>query len=172
MLKKFCPILLLLFLLPFAATAFAQSTALPASASMKTFAGVCLRNIGDLEVLRKDLKAKGFPQLQETAARSFLNGHAGDAWPVPDAGSMGNLVLTLPTDHYECTVMARLGSTVQAEAEFVELMSKPQAPFVMGEQSDTHTAPGSSNDVHTLGYSWKIPGAPKALAFFLTTAAA
>jgi len=137
---------------------------------VKMFAGLCARRIGDLEGLRKELKAKGAPVLQDAAARLFLDGHPGDVWPVPEAGGVGNLVLTLPSDRYECNVLARRGPVAQAESEFSQLVANAPAPFVSEKKTDSRSSTPTNGEIHTMGYLWRIGADPKALALLLTTA--
>ena len=151
------------------ASAHAQTPSQPGASFMKVFAGLCMRGIGDLEALRSELKTKGLPTLQEAAARVFLDGRPGDAWPVPEAGALGNLVLILPSDQYECSVLARRGAATPTQAEFSQLLTKPPVPFASELKTDERPSSALNGEIHTLGYLWKLDGNPKALAFMLTT---
>lgn len=148
----------------------AQVPAQPGSSFTRTFAGLCVRRMEDLEALRRELKAKGFPTLQQTAASAFLGGRPGDAWPIPEAGAMGNLVLLLPADRAECSVLARRGPTEQAEAEFQQLATNPVTPVKSELKIDRKSPTAESGEAHTLGYMWMAEGQPTAAALFLTTA--
>jgi hypothetical protein len=83
---------------------------------------------------------------------------------------MGNVVLTLPSDHSACSVLARRGSTTQAESEFVQLVKKPPPRFLSELKTDEHSSTPANGKIHTLGYVWKMDSNPKTLAFFLTAA--
>jgi hypothetical protein len=150
--------------------AVAQTPLQPGASFLRTFAGLCVRRVGNFEALRSELKAKGFPTLLEPAARAFLGGRPGDVWPIPESGVAGNLVLVLPADRPECSVLARRGPIAKAEAEFRQLAAG--APFPLSsELKSEQTAPTIPNgDVHTLGYEWKLDG-KAAYGLFLSTSA-
>lgn len=155
----------------FLGSSAAQHIPQPGASFLKVFAGLCMRRVGDLEGLRNELKSKGLPQLQQLAARAFLDGHPGDVWPIPESGVMGNLVLALPSDHFGCSVLARRGPIAQAESGFAQLVANAPLPFVSELKTDEHSSTSTSGEIHTVGYLWRAEANPRALAFFLTTAA-
>jgi hypothetical protein len=136
---------------------------------MRIFRGLCVNRIPDLDALRSGLKTSGVPILQASAAEHFLGGSPGDAWPVPDASGMGNLVLALPLDRRECDLFGRREPIGQAELEFVEFINKPLKGLVTEKKIDQHSKSPSGGDLHTLGYLWTAVGKPNAVAFFFST---
>jgi hypothetical protein len=163
-------IILFLGIVCTASTPGAQTAPEPGASFMKVFTGLCLNRLNDLEALRAELKAKSMPMMQESAARVFLDGHPGDAWPVPELGILGNLVLTLPSDHPQCSLVARRGPQAAVETQFADQMSKAPAPFFSQLKTDERSRTATNGETHTLGYVWSVNGASRGLAFFLTTA--
>jgi hypothetical protein len=168
--RQFAKMLLVIGMLCVTSFSSAQTAPEPGASFMKVFNGFCLARLPNLEALRTELKAKGFPTLEEPAAQAFLGGRPGDAWPVPENGSMGNFVLVLPTDHPQCSLFSRRAPTSVIEAQFTDRVSRAPAPFTSELKTDERQVTPANGEVHTLSYVWSLSGAPRGFAFFLSTA--
>jgi hypothetical protein len=88
---------------------FASDTNHPpvASGFASLYLNLCMRNLPNLDRLRAELIDKKLPTLPPERAAAFLNGRAGDAWPVPYEGQLGNYVLVLLSHQSLCEIYAR-----------------------------------------------------------------
>jgi len=137
-----------------------------ANAFAKIYSSLCLKNLSNLEDLRRQLKS--VPKLPEKKAEHFLSGYKGDAWPIPN--KFGLFVLALPYNNNICLVYARRADTKKSEEIFKKLVStapKPITSRLVGTTNKQTTANGSTR---TISYEWSTSGVVRKRLFTLTTA--
>ncbi|HEY1147973.1 MAG TPA: hypothetical protein VGF27_05330 [Pseudoduganella sp.] len=135
------------------------------------FASLCMKNLHNLEGLRNQLATAQVPKLPAEKAAPFLNGGAGDAWPVPHQGDFGNFVLALPAGKNMCAIFARRARSADVEQMFNSMVSKAPPPLVNEKTIDGRASTVPNGETHTLSYNWFTPNSPRKMTFTLTTAA-
>ncbi len=137
-----------------------------AQAFANIYASLCMKNIHDLGVLRKQLQS--VPKLPPEKAAHFLAGQAGDAWPVPD--KQGLFVLALPAGNNLCAIHGRRADTEASKKQFVRLVGQAPAPIVLKKLHPETRQTTANGSTETLAYDWAVPKAPHKLRFTLTVA--
>lgn len=138
----------------------------PADSFKRLYLTLCMQYLNDLGRMRQELSSA--PRLPPEKAAHFLNGKAGDAWPVPT--DQGRFVLALPEGDNLCAVFARRVDTRLVEESFVDLVSEAPAPLLSRQVRDEREMSGANGETHTLAYEWYVPDAPRRMLFTLTTA--
>jgi hypothetical protein len=142
-----------------------------AAGFMTLYIGLCMNHLADLEALRARLLAEKAPKLPPESAAHFLGGMAGDAWPVPYQGKLGNYVMALPTGKKLCTLHARQADPATVEKAFLKVVEQAPSPLVAKRGKSTERAGGASGKLRTVSVTWAQPGAARQMQFMVTTAA-
>lgn len=137
-----------------------------AQSFMNIYSSTCLKYLTNLSALRDKLKS--VPTLPQEKASSFLNGTAGDAWPVPD--KYGFFVLAIPANKNMCIVYARKADTNLTERSFKQLVEKAPQPLESKARTDVRRDTDANGPTHTLSYEWSVPSTSRKMLFTLTTA--
>jgi hypothetical protein len=138
---------------------------------LNLYVELCVKRIGEIDAFHEKLLREKVPRLQPEAAKPFLSGMAGDAWPVPYQGKMGNFVLVLPAQKNLCMLYARRTDTAAVEQGFTAMVAKAPDPMVATRGPETHAGAGSAGASRTMSTSWAPPGSERKMQFMLTTTA-
>lgn len=130
------------------------------------YASLCLKNLTNLDALRKKLKS--IPKLPPEKAAIFLAGNPGDAWPVPD--KHGTFVLALTSGKNFCAVHVRRASTEDAKKLFIGLVSNAPAPLIANQVENDQAQTAANGQTQNTSYEWSVPNATRKMLFTLTTA--
>jgi hypothetical protein len=136
---------------------------------LNLYVELCVKRIGEIDAFREKLLREKVPRLQPDSAKVFLSGMAGDAWPVPYQGKMGNFVLVLPEQKNLCMLYARRTDTAAVEQGFSAMVAKPPEPMIAARGLETHSATAANGQTRTLSTSWAPPGSERRMQFVLTT---
>lgn len=145
---------------------FANEADEQAQSFARIYMQLCLKNISDLEVIRKKLER--VPQLPAEKAVYFLANHPGSAWPVPD--KHGTFVVALPSGINFCSVFARKASAEAAIKLFTKLVATAPPPLTSKLVKNEERQTAQNGMTQTLSYEWAVPNATRTLLFTLTTA--
>lgn len=154
----------------FSITGHAEEIDGKAEGFAKLYLTTCMQNINNLEALRTRLINNKLPKFPPEQAALFLQGQAGDAWPVPHQGQLGNFVLTLPAGKNLCTIHARRANQAEVEQQFIKLVAKAPPPLVSEPRNDEQAETAANGKTHTISYTWSLPSANRKMLFMLTTA--
>lgn len=132
------------------------------------YASTCLKHLTNLDVLRA--KLKDVPELPPEKAKPFLQGAAGNAWPVPDPH--GLFVVALTKGLNTCSVFARRVDAQTAEELFLKIVQEAPPPFVSRLAGDRRSQDARNGNTRTVSYEWSVPQAQRKMLFMLTTATA
>ena len=139
---------------------------------LNLYVELCVKRIGEIDAFHDKLLREKVPRLQPDRARMFLAGMAGDAWPVPYKGKMGNFVLVLPAQKNVCMLYALRTDTAAVEQGFADMVAKAPEPMIARRGPETHALTASNGATRTVSTSWAPPGSERKMQFMLTTAAA
>lgn len=138
---------------------------------LNLYVEICVRHFGDLENFRARLLREKVPKLAPAHARPFLSGMAGDAWPVPYKGKMGNFVLALPAGKNLCLLHAHRANTVAVEKGFLDIVADAPKPMVAKRGPVREELSLDKLKMRTVSTTWAPPGARRKMEFMLTTSA-
>jgi hypothetical protein len=138
---------------------------------LNLYVELCVRHFGDLEDFRARLLQDKVPKLPDADAKLFLSGMAGDAWPVPYKGKMGNYVLALPTGKNLCLLHAHRANAAAVERGFVDIVADAPAPMVAKRGPIRDELSPDKIRTRTVSSIWAPPGARRKMEFMLTTTA-
>jgi hypothetical protein len=138
---------------------------------LNLYVELCVRHFGDLEDFRARLLHDKVTKLSDEDAKLFLSGMAGDAWPVPYKGKMGNYVLALPAGKNLCLLHARRANAAAVERGFVDIVADAPAPMVAQRGRTRDELTESHIKTRTVSSVWAPPGAARRMEFMLTTTA-
>jgi hypothetical protein len=138
---------------------------------LNLYVELCVRHFGDLEEFRARLLKDKVTKLPDQDAKLFLSGMAGDAWPVPYKGKMGNYVLALPAGKNLCLLHAHRANAAVVEKGFVDIVSDAPEPMVARRRPDRAELSADKIKMRTVSSSWAPPGARRRMEFMLTTTA-
>lgn len=136
---------------------------------LNLYVELCVKRIGEIDAFHDKLLREKVPKLQPDSAGMFLSGMAGDAWPVPYQGKMGNFVLVLPKQKNLCMLYARRTDTTAVEQGFADMVAKPPEPMVASRGPQAHAVTAGQGETHTVSTSWAPPGSERRMQFMLTT---
>jgi hypothetical protein len=139
---------------------------------LNLYVELCVKRIGEIDAFHDKLLRENVPKLQPDSARTFLAGMAGDAWPVPYKGKMGNFVLVLPAQKNVCMLYARRTDTAAVEQGFADMVAKAPEPMIARRGPETHALTAGNGATRTVSTSWAPPGSERKMQFMLTTAPA
>ncbi len=158
--------------LAYSTTNYAQEAAIKSDSFIGSYLTICMQNLNNLEALRSRLIQNQLPKFPPAQAENFLMGMEGDAWPRPQDGVLGNLVLALPTGKNICAIYARRANHNEVEQQFIKLVEKTPIPFLVAERkSDTYNDTPANGRTRTITFTWGAPNADRKLRFVLTTSA-
>lgn len=138
---------------------------------LNLYVEICVRHFGDLEDFRARLLREKVPKLAPEHAKLFLSGMAGDAWPVPYKGKMGNFVLALPAGKNLCLLHAHRANTVAVEKGFLDIVADAPKPMVAKRGPVREELSLDKLKMRTVSTTWAPPGARRKMEFMLTTSA-
>jgi hypothetical protein len=138
---------------------------------LNLYVEICVRHFGDLEDFRARLLREKVPKLAPEHAKLFLSGMAGDAWPVPYKGKMGNFVLALPAGKNLCLLHAHRANTVAVEKGFLDIVADAPKPMVAKRGPVREELSLDKLKMRTVSSTWAPPGARRKREFMLTTSA-
>ncbi|MFC5551107.1 NMCC_0638 family (lipo)protein [Massilia aerilata] len=138
---------------------------------LNLYVEICVRHFGDLEDFRARLLREKVPKLAPEHAKLFLSGMAGDAWPVPYKGKMGNFVLALPAGKNLCLLHAHRANTVAVEKGFLDIVADAPKPMVAKRGPVREELSLDKLKMRTVSSTWAPPGARRKMEFMLTTSA-
>ena len=78
-------------------------------------------------------------------------------------------MLSIRKDVKLCSVYARRANQNDVEKNFLALVTTAPQPLVSEKKTDKVFDTSKNGKAHTLGFVWGTPGAPRGLAFMLTT---
>lgn len=139
---------------------------------LNLYVELCVKRISEIDAFREKLLREKVPKLQPDSAKLFLAGMAGDAWPVPYQGKMGNFVLVLPEQKNLCMLYARRTDTSAVEQGFAEMVAKAPDPMIATRGPETHAVTRANGDRRTVSTTWAPPGSERKMQFILTTTSA
>jgi hypothetical protein len=154
-----------------------QTQKKPASADNSTegflnlYVELCVRHFGELEEFRARLLREKLPKLAPEHAQLFLSGMAGDAWPVPYKGKMGNYVLALPAGKNLCLLHAHRVNAAAVEKGFLAITADAPKPMVAKHGPVRDELSLDKIKMRTVSSVWAPPGARRKMEFMLTTSA-
>jgi hypothetical protein len=138
---------------------------------LNLYVELCVRHFGDLEDFRARLLRDKVPKLPAEDAKLFLSGMAGDAWPVPYKGKMGNFVLALPAGKNLCLLHARRANAAAVEKGFLDIVADAPKPMVAQRGPRRDRLNEDKIKTRTVSSTWAPPGARRKMEFMLTTTA-
>jgi hypothetical protein len=136
---------------------------------LNLYVEICVRHFGDLENFRARLLRDKVPKLPAKDAKLFLSGMAGDAWPVPYKGKMGNYVLALPAGKNLCLLHAHRADVAAVEKGFLDIVGDPPKPMVAQPRPAREELSLDKIKMRTVSTTWAPPGARRKMEFMLTT---
>ena len=136
---------------------------------LNLYVEICVRHFGDLENFRARLLRDKVPRLPAKDAKLFLSGMAGDAWPVPYKGKMGNYVLALPAGKNLCLLHAHRADVAAVEKGFLDIVGDPPKPMVAQPRPAREELSLDKIKMRTVSTTWAPPGARRKMEFMLTT---
>jgi hypothetical protein len=136
---------------------------------LNLYVELCVRHFGDLEEFRARLLKDKVPKLPDEDAKLFLSGMAGDAWPVPYKGKMGNYVLALPAGKNLCLLHAHRANAAVVEKGFVDIVADAPSPMVAQRGASRDELSADKIKMRTVSSTWAPPGARRKMEFMLTT---
>lgn len=139
---------------------------------LNLYVELCVKRISEIDAFREKLLREKVLKLQPDSAKLFLAGMAGDAWPVPYQGKMGNFVLVLPEQKNLCMLYARRTDTSAVEQGFAEMVAKAPDPMIATRGPETHAVTRANGDSRTVSTTWAPPGSERKMQFILTTTSA
>jgi hypothetical protein len=139
---------------------------------LNLYVELCVKRIGEIDAFHDKLLRENVPKLQPDSASMFLAGMAGDAWPVPYKGKMGNFVLVLPAQKNVCMLYARRTDTAAVEQGFADLVATAPVAMRARRGPETHALTASNGATRTVSTNWAPPGSERKMQFMLTTAPA
>ena len=130
------------------------------------YVSTCVKHLTELDVLRRKLAP--LPKLPPEKAKKFLQGRAGDAWPVPDM--YGTFVLAIPENTHFCAVYGLKADSVVAQQQFLKMVAQAPAPFMVKQRvnEEMNTVPNGA--IKMVAYQWSLPNATLKMLFTLSTA--
>ena len=138
---------------------------------LNLYVEICVRHFGDLEDFRARLLREKVPKLAPEHAKLFLSGMAGDAWPVPYKGKMGNFVLALPAGKNLCLLHARRANAAAVEKGFLDIVADAPSPMVARRGPNREELTEAKIRTRTVSSTWAPPDARRKMEFMLTTTA-
>jgi hypothetical protein len=138
---------------------------------LNLYVEICVRHFGDLEDFRARLLRDKVPKLAPEHAKLFLSGMAGDAWPVPYKGKMGNFVLALPAGKNLCLLHAHRANAAAVEKGFLDIVADAPKPMVAQRGAAREELSLDKLKMHTVSTTWAPPGSRRKMEFMLTTTA-
>lgn len=138
---------------------------------LNLYVELCVRHFGELEAFRAQLLREKAPRLSDADAKLFLSGMAGDAWPVPYKGAMGNYVLALPAGKNLCMLHAHRANAAAVEKGFLDITADAPKPMVARRGPVRDALSADKIKTRTVSSTWAPPGAPRKMEFMLTTTA-
>lgn len=135
-----------------------------AATFIRLYTRVCLKHLHNLAELRAKLAP--LPKFPADQAKPFVHDKDADAWPVPD--KVGHFVVVVARQRPFCAVYGREANTELVKAEFAQIVDMAPAPLV-ATQIDQKEGDGLSGRAETVFYEWRLPNAPIATLFGLTT---
>ncbi len=138
---------------------------------LNLYVEICVRHFGDLADFRARLLRDKVPKLQPEHAKLFLSGMAGDAWPVPYKGKLGNFVLALPAGKNLCLLHAHRANAAAVEKGFLDITSDAPKPMVAKRGPVREELSIDKIRMRTVSSTWAPPGARRKMEFMLTTSA-
>lgn len=138
---------------------------------LNLYVEICVRHFGDLEDFRARLLRDKVPKLAPEHAKLFLSGMAGDAWPVPYKGKMGNFVLALPAGKNLCLLHAHRANAAAVEKGFLDIVADAPKPMVAKRGAAREELSLDKLKMRTVSTTWAPPGARRKMEFMLTTTA-
>jgi hypothetical protein len=138
---------------------------------LNLYVEICVRHFGDLEDFRARLLREKVPKLASEHAKLFLSGMAGDAWPVPYKGKMGNYVLALPAGKNLCLLHAHRANAAAVEKGFLGIVADAPRPMVAKRGPVREELSLDKLKMRTVSSTWSPPGARRRMEFMLTTSA-
>jgi hypothetical protein len=138
---------------------------------LNLYVELCVRHFGNLEDFRSRLLHDKLPKLPDEDAKLFLSGMAGDAWPVPYKGKMGNYVLALPAGKNLCLLHAHRANAAAVEKGFVDIVADAPSPMVAKRGASRDELSEDKIRTRTVSSTWAPPGARRKMEFMLTTTA-
>jgi hypothetical protein len=138
---------------------------------LNLYVELCVRHFGDLEDFRARLLRDKVPKLPAEDARLFLSGMAGDAWPVPYKGKMGNYVLALPAGKNLCLLHAHRANAAAVEKGFLDIVADAPKPMLAKRGPSRDALSAEKIKTRTVSSTWAPPGARRKMEFMLTTTA-
>jgi hypothetical protein len=138
---------------------------------LNLYVELCVRHFGDLEEFRARLLQDKVRKLSDEDAKLFLSGMAGDAWPVPYKGKMGNYVLALPAGKNLCLLHAHRANAAAVEKGFVDIVADAPSPMVARRGPSRDELSADRIRMRTVSSTWAPPGARRKMEFMLTTSA-
>ncbi len=156
--------------LAFSPTNYAQETAIKPDSFIGSYLTICMQNLNNLEALRSRLIQNQIPKFPSEQAKNFLMGMDGDAWPRPQDGALGNLVLALPAGKNICIVHARQANPNEVEQQFIKLVEKAPAPLFAELKNDTQGEHPNAGKTRVISYTWSVPNVKRKMLFMLSTA--
>lgn len=149
-------------------TCLADDSEKQANSFIRAYAALCLKHLTNLEGLRSTLA--DLPKLPPEKSKHFLQGQAGDVWPVPNP--YGEIVLALLQGKDVCLLYARKVDALRIETGFTKILKNSPAPLVSKLVQDESMDTAANGPVHTTSYEWSKPDANIAMLFTLSTATA
>jgi hypothetical protein len=138
---------------------------------LNLYVEICVRHFGDLEDFRARLLREKVPKLAPEHAKLFLSGMAGDSWPVPYKGKMGNFVLALPAGKNLCLLHAHRANAAAVEKGFLGIVADAPKPMVAKLGPVREELSLDKLKMRTVSSTWSPPGARRKMEFMLTTTA-
>jgi hypothetical protein len=138
---------------------------------LNLYVELCVRHFGELEEFRARLLREKLPKLAPEQAKLFLSGMAGDAWPVPYKGKMGNYVLALPAGKNLCLLHAHRANAGAIEQGFLAITADAPKPMVATRGPSRDKLSVDKIKMRTVSSTWAPPGARRKMEFMLTTTA-
>ena len=156
----------------FSSINYAQEATIKSDSFIGSYVTICMQNLNNLEALRSRLIQDKIPKFPPEQGKNFLMGMEGDAWPRPQDGVLGNLVLALPTGKNVCAIYARRANQNEVEQQFIKLVEKTPVPFLVAERkSDVYNDTPANGKTRTITFTWGASNADRKLRFVLTTSA-
>lgn len=138
---------------------------------LNLYVELCVRHFGELEDFRARLLKDKVPKLAPEHAKLFLSGMAGDAWPVPYKGKMGNYVLALPAGKNLCLLHAHRANASAVEKGFLAITADAPKPMVARRGPVRDELSVDKIKMRTVSSTWAPPGSRRKMEFMLTTTA-
>lgn len=122
----------------------------------RVYTNFCIKNILDLEGLRKKMPAQAV--IPKERAMNFLQGQEGDAWIVPE--STGEYVIAIPKTPGICYAYARSAGHAKSQRIFAAIANAPGGTFSVRKVRD-EVASMYFGSLVMVAYEWTLSDSKK-----------